>query len=189
MQLGLPPYLGSECRRCRVWEVVNSTHTSFQSFVCKGRYVLMGLPNLILRFLGPPNVKPLAETQRSFVRTVPKRAVSLSPPDSRQPEIRETRSHIQNGLGGNLPETAPRGRLINNEKKPCLVGVLPFAQLFAQLKDPLYLSCPRCETHSIGSVPAILSPTINRVPPDDFEPFIECDFGPFVTTPPACAKE
>jgi hypothetical protein len=34
-----------------------------------------------------------------------------------------------------------------------------------------------------------LSPTIDGVPPDNFQPFIECDLGPFTATPPMCGKE
>ena len=32
-------------------------------------------------------------------------------------------------------------------------------------------------------------PSIDRIPPDDFQPFIECDLGPFTATPPAGAEE
>ena len=33
------------------------------------------------------------------------------------------------------------------------------------------------------------APTIDHIPPDDFQPFIECDLGPFTATPPMCAEE
>src|SRR6476646_950210 len=34
-----------------------------------------------------------------------------------------------------------------------------------------------------------LSPTVDAVPPDDFEPLHERGLGPFTATPPVCAKE
>jgi len=32
-------------------------------------------------------------------------------------------------------------------------------------------------------------PAVDAIPPDNFEPFIKCDLGPFAATPPACSKE
>src|SRR6476469_6609399 len=37
--------------------------------------------------------------------------------------------------------------------------------------------------------PHSTSPTIDRIPPNYFEPFIECDLGPFTAMPPMCVKE
>ena len=34
-----------------------------------------------------------------------------------------------------------------------------------------------------------LSPTVYRIPPNYFEPFIECDLGPFTAMPPMYVKE
>ena len=35
----------------------------------------------------------------------------------------------------------------------------------------------------------VSAPPVDAIPPDDFQPFIEGDLGPFAATPPVCVEE
>src|SRR5579884_2532950 len=44
-------------------------------------------------------------------------------------------------------------------------------------------------SHAEGVIRKQLSPAVNHIPPDDFEPFLKSGFCPFAMTPPLCAKD